>query len=174
MNQDRTGRSWISGPLTGRQVLLGLIAFFGIVFAANISMAVLAIGTFDGTEAESAYRAGQAYNHVLEQQQQQVERGWTASLSTRSAQIDGRRKLHLSVVMADKQNVPLDDLEITALLRRPTVAGMDQTAPLSQTARGTYEAELMLPAPGNWEVRLDAVDRAGTPFKAQTRIVIDE
>ena len=44
-------------PLTGRVVLISLVAFFAIVIAVNLVLAKLAIDTLPGTEVESAYGA---------------------------------------------------------------------------------------------------------------------
>jgi nitrogen fixation protein FixH len=44
-------------PLTGGKVLLMLVAFFGVVFGVNFTMANLAIKTLPGTEVDSAYSA---------------------------------------------------------------------------------------------------------------------
>src|ERR1700690_1116795 len=44
--------------LTGRHVLLWLVAFFGIVFAVNGGLVQAAISTFGGVETASSYKAG--------------------------------------------------------------------------------------------------------------------
>ena len=44
-------------PLTGRKVLLMLVAFFGVVIGVNVIMMKLAIQTLPGTEVDSAYSA---------------------------------------------------------------------------------------------------------------------
>ena len=51
--------------LTGRMVLLCLVAFFGIVIGVNMLMMKFAIDTLSGTEVDSAYRASLAYERVL-------------------------------------------------------------------------------------------------------------
>ncbi|MGZ9111522.1 MAG: FixH family protein, partial [Rhodoplanes sp.] len=51
-----------SRPLTGRRVLIYLVAFFGVVFAANAALVKFAIETLPGTEVDSAYRASLAFN----------------------------------------------------------------------------------------------------------------
>ena len=47
--------------LTGRAVLLILLAFFGVVIAVNLIMARYAVSTFAGVETESSYKAGLAF-----------------------------------------------------------------------------------------------------------------
>ena len=53
-------------PLTGRTVLLCLIAFFAVVSIVNGIMIRAAISTFGGLETGSAYQAGQAFTHDIE------------------------------------------------------------------------------------------------------------
>jgi nitrogen fixation protein FixH len=52
----RSGR-----PLTGRMVLIILLAFFGTVIGVNVTMMKLAIATLPGTEVDSAYSASIGY-----------------------------------------------------------------------------------------------------------------
>ena len=53
-------------PLTGRMVLLCLIAFFGTVIGVNMLMMKFAIDTLSGTEVDSAYRASRGYTAKAE------------------------------------------------------------------------------------------------------------
>ena len=43
-------------PLTGRRVLIYLIAFFAVVFAANAALVTFAIETLPGTKVDRPYR----------------------------------------------------------------------------------------------------------------------
>jgi len=52
-------------PLTGRKVLLILIAFFGVVIGVNVTMMRLAILTLPGTEVDSAYSASLGYEKEI-------------------------------------------------------------------------------------------------------------
>src|SRR5262245_65523050 len=51
------------GPrkVTGRMVLICLVAFFAVVTGVNAIMIAAAVSTFGGLETESAYQAGLAF-----------------------------------------------------------------------------------------------------------------
>ena len=53
-------------PLSGRTVLLWLLAFFGVVIGINTVMIALAIGTMPGLETEKPYQAGVSYYAEIE------------------------------------------------------------------------------------------------------------
>src|SRR5262249_9508445 len=52
-------------PLTGRKVLIMLVAFFGVVIGVNMTMMKLAILTLPGTEVDSAYTASLGYEKEI-------------------------------------------------------------------------------------------------------------
>src|SRR3712207_788156 len=62
--------------LTGRRVFLIFAAFFGTVASADAFLITSAVRTWSGTEANSAYKAGQLYNGELAQARAQDARGW--------------------------------------------------------------------------------------------------
>src|SRR5436305_11824380 len=63
-------------PLTGRKVLVMLLAFFGVVIGANLAMMRLAIQTLPGTEVDSAYSASLAYEREIGAARDQDARHW--------------------------------------------------------------------------------------------------
>jgi nitrogen fixation protein FixH len=63
-------------PLTGRMVLLCLLAFFGTVIGVNMLMMKFAIDTLSGTEVDSAYRASLAYENEIAAARDQNRRNW--------------------------------------------------------------------------------------------------
>ena len=72
-------------PLTGRTVLICLIAFFAIVAAVNGIMIRAAISTFGGVETGSAFQAGQAFKHDIEAARAQQSRHWQVKANVRRA-----------------------------------------------------------------------------------------
>ena len=62
------------GGLTGRHVLMMLIAFFGVIFAVNGVFLYAAISTFDGTDTSSAYQKGIDYNTTIAESEEQARR----------------------------------------------------------------------------------------------------
>ena len=56
-----TGRTQATRQVTGRMVLVCLVAFFAVVAGVNAIMIRAAVSTFGGVETESAYQAGLAF-----------------------------------------------------------------------------------------------------------------
>src|SRR5438445_8745481 len=65
-----------STPLTGTNVFLMLVGFFGVVIGVNVTMMKLAIATLPGTEVDSPYAAGLAYDREISAAQDQAARKW--------------------------------------------------------------------------------------------------
>src|SRR5580693_6608696 len=63
-------------PLTGRMVLVMLLAFFGTVIGVNVTMMKLAIATLPGTEVDSAYSASIGYEKEIRAAEDQAARDW--------------------------------------------------------------------------------------------------
>ena len=66
--------------LTGRMVLLLLIAFFGIVISVNVVLIRAAAVTFGGVETESSYKAGLAFKQEASFAQAQDHRNWRVDI----------------------------------------------------------------------------------------------
>jgi len=65
---------------TGRDMLLVLVAGFGIVVAVNFYMAGKASSSFSGVVVENSYHASQKFNEWLDEAERGQELGWEASL----------------------------------------------------------------------------------------------
>lgn len=61
---------------TGWHFTAIIFAFFGVVIAVNMTMAVLAVRTFGGVVVDNSYVASQQYNHWLEAARRQEKLGW--------------------------------------------------------------------------------------------------
>ena len=51
--------------LTGRNVFLILVIFFGVMLVANITMAYYAVATFPGLASDNAYAEGVSYDREI-------------------------------------------------------------------------------------------------------------
>ena len=71
-----TGARILPERLEGRHVLLGLVAFFGVMFAVNGVFLYYAVGTFNGFETLSAYQRGLEYNTRIASDAAQAQLGW--------------------------------------------------------------------------------------------------
>ncbi len=54
-------------PFTGRHMLFAMLAFFGVIIAVNLTMAVFATKSWTGLVVKNSYVASQAFNRELEQ-----------------------------------------------------------------------------------------------------------
>jgi len=159
-------RSLFAPPLTGRHVLMMLIAFFGIVFGVNGMLAYRALSTWTGLEQENAYMDGLNYNQTLEARRAQDALGWTNTLTAHFK--DGT--VDLTAQYFDRSGTPLDTLTVEAMLRRPTQEGFDQNLTLVNQGHGEYGARVPLPLAGQWQVRLTARRGDSDIFFSEARI----
>jgi len=77
---------------SGRHAAAILFAFFGVVIAVNVTMAMFATRTFGGTVVDNSYVASQKYNGWLAEARRQKQLGWTASPS-----LDAGRRVVVSL-----------------------------------------------------------------------------
>lgn len=128
---------------------------FAIVIAVNGALIYFANSTFSGLETEHAYETGLHYNQSLEAAAAQEKLGWRGDIAL-SAEADGKREL--TVLFADRLERPIDGLAVEAHLLRPANAGMDLNLTLAGKGNGRYTADVTLPAPGQWDIRIVARD----------------
>lgn len=126
---------------------------FAIIVAVNGALIYFAQTSFSGLDTEHPYERGLTYNQTLEAAAAQDKLGWHGAISLGKA-MNGQHEL--AVLFADKDTKPIEGLEVTAYLRRPSNEGMDQTIQLHHQGSGRYAAEIALPAPGQWDVRIVA------------------
>jgi nitrogen fixation protein FixH len=157
-------------PLTGRTVLLLLLAFFGVVIGVNSIMIALAIGTMPGLESEKPYQAGVAYNAEIEAAREQSNRHWTV-LSHVSRDAQGRTAI--SVDARDAGGAPLTGLTVTVRLLRPADQRSDRTIALGESGPGGYQGEAGGVAAGAWDVEIDAARASQRLFRSRSRIVME-
>jgi len=150
------------------------VAAFGVIFTANGSLAYFAVTTWTGLDTKDYFNRGVSYNAVLEQRARQDALGWGTAFEfnanpTPKKPYGGQ----ISVQFSDKNGLPIADLDVQGLARRPTQDGFDQTLSFTNQNDGRYVAEAPLPLPGLWELRYTATrDEAGgdkAVFKMRSR-----
>lgn len=146
------------------------VAAMGVVVLVNGTLVAFALGSWTGLETEGHYEKGLAYNRDLAAAQAQAERGWRFAFALDGATAAGdTRTGTLSATFADRNGVPLTDLEVRAIIRRPTAEGYDQELALASAGQGRYAAPAVFPLPGQWEVRIHAY-RGDTAFQESRRV----
>ena len=156
--RERGGASPVR-QITGRKVLMILVAGFGIVIAANLAMLFAATGTFPGLVVQNSYVASQEWNRKTAAQR---ALGWTAA-SEYSGGI-------LTIRMTGRDGAPVTGLVVTAIVGRPASTREDVSVELAET-EGSYAVPLDL-APGRWRIALAATNAAGDPFSAEAEFTV--
>ncbi len=165
MREGANGSSPAGGTwrVTGRMVLIGLFAFFGVVFLANGVMMWMAARTFDGLDEPDAYRRGIHYNERLHEAALQRRLGWRFDLEVPPAETGDPRERWVELRARDRDDAPLARLTLRAAFRSPVNAHEDRAVALfpDPAASGLYRARVRLPRIGKWQLVLEAEDTTG-------------
>jgi nitrogen fixation protein FixH len=165
-----SGTAWFSNEIRGRHVLIGMLAFFGLIFLANGIFLYYALTTFGGGEKVSPYRSGLRYNETLAEAARGAARG-----------LEGRRSYDaqasmLALALRDRSGDPVAGLHLAATVGRPATDREDLSAEFREVESGRYAAELAL-APGQWvvDLRSDELSREGDPtYRLKQRVMVPE
>ena len=156
--------------LTGRMVLVILLAFFGIVIGVNVTMMRLAISTLPGTEVDSPYSASLAYEKEIAAAQAQDARHWQVDAHLERA-AGGAALLQLTA--RDKDGRPVSGLKFEGRLERPTDKRADQAIELSEVGIGVYRGKLDAVAPGQWDLVLEGDKSGQRMFLSKNRVLLN-
>jgi nitrogen fixation protein FixH len=157
-------------PLTGRKVLLMLVAFFGVVFGVNFLMAKLAIDTLPGTEVDSAYSASLGYEKEIALAHDQNARNWKVDAHI---QRDADGGATLQVEARDNSGQPLSGLKFQGRFERPTDRRADQPVALAEMGIGIYRGTAPLIAAGQWDLVLEGVAAGQRMFLSKNRVLLN-
>lgn len=147
-------------PFTGRKFLMIVVAFFAVVIAVNVTMAVKAVKTFPGLEVSNSYVASQTFD---KDRAAQEALGWVVEPSYDRG--------YLSLVIRDKGGLPAPVSDLTVLVGRTTMANEDVT-PVFTYSGGIFSAPVAL-APGAWLIHLQATARDGTAFRQRLDLFVE-
>ena len=75
-------------PIEGKHVLAGMVAFFGVIIAVNLTLAVLANTSWTGLAVENGYVASQHFNAELADARRQGELGWKPDFGYRDHRLE--------------------------------------------------------------------------------------
>jgi nitrogen fixation protein FixH len=152
-------------PLTGRRVLLWLLCFFGVIFAANAYFITVSVKTFRGEDEQKPYLQGVEYNDTLAKRAEQRRIGWQATMSaTRLAS----GLVRITVGLKNASGAAETRAALAGELRHPADENRDRSLALRETKPGLYQAELSGVTPGSWDI---IVNNGGSePFEAIRRL----
>ena len=138
-NMDTVNMPGEKNVVTGRKVLAWIIAFFGVVFVANGVFLWLALTSFSGIEATSAYKAGLGFEQERAAAAEQNDRGWQVSADIARSGTGADIRIHAR----DKDGAPIRDVMFLATFKRPAQDREDHALALSQVEPGVYAARLI-------------------------------
>jgi nitrogen fixation protein FixH len=156
-------------PLTGTKVFLMLVAFFGVVIGVNVTMMKLAIATLPGTDVDSPYAAGLAYDREISAAQDQAARKW--KVSAHIERRDGNAVLQVEA--RDAAGQPLTGLKFEGRLERPTDKRADLAVELAEAGIGIYRGNAASVAPGQWDLVIEGDARGERVFLSRNRVILN-
>ena len=160
----------LPSPLTGRKVLLMLVAFFGVVIGVNMIMIKLAIQTLPGTEVDSAYSASLAYEGEITAAHDQNARNWKVDAHIGR---DSRGGATVQVEARDKNGMPVSGLKFQGRFERPTDRRADQAVELAEVGRGMYRGNAAVVTPGQWDLVLEGEAAGRRMFLSRNRVLLN-
>lgn len=158
-------------PITGRTVLYGFIAFFGVIFAVNGVFVYFALDSWPGLSFDKAYDRGLKYNEVLAKADKQAALQWKSSLAVAPIG-NGEQRVALHISGPDGQ--PVRDLNLKIQFSRPTHEGVDFTVGLKPATNGSYVVQHAFPAAGRWHADVLADNGAGKTYRMIHDIMIEQ
>lgn len=152
-----------TGEFTGRHMLLLAFAFFGVIIAVNVFMAVLSSTSWTGLVVENSYVASQEFETKRLAHEAQQAAGWQTDFRH-----DGGVAM-LSVLDAAGKHVDLGTVNL--LVNRPVGGHDDQKLVLARQPDGTYSAPLALES-GVWDAHVDAPQTEKGSFELHERFSV--
>jgi nitrogen fixation protein FixH len=157
-------------PLTGRAVLISLVAFFAVVIGVNLLMAKLAIDTLPGTEVDSAYGASLAYESEIAAAHDQDLRDWKVDAHVQRG-ADGAAAVQVEA--RDSKGASIPGLTVVGRFERPIDRRADRPIELAATGSGIYRGSILALAPGQWDLVLEGDVAGRRMFLSTNRIVLN-
>ncbi|MBW7921121.1 MAG: FixH family protein [Rubellimicrobium sp.] len=152
------------GEFTGRHMLAIMVAFFGVIIAVNVTMAVMAGRSWTGIVVEDTYIASQEFNANAAEGRAQAALGWTSALEVAGGVVTWR--------LTDRSGAPVWSDGVTAQFRHPAYDSADRAAVLVRGEDGSFSAPVDLPD-GQWIIAIAAeVTALDHPYREARRVTI--
>ncbi|MEO5330601.1 MAG: FixH family protein [Magnetococcus sp. YQC-5] len=140
--------------------LMAIVLFFVVVVTVNLILIRYSMLSWTGLVTEGAYVKGLNFNQVFEAQQKQDHLGWRVMLDTSKLTVGNKGELMFS--LWDRKGEPLPEAHIQGMLFRPVHQGADQRFVMTEKQPGLYTADVTVPLPGQWDIKLDVAAPGGT------------
>jgi nitrogen fixation protein FixH len=153
--------------VTGRTVLVCLLAFFGVVTGVNAVMIRAAISTFGGVETESSYRAGLAFPREIAAAQAQDSRHWDVRAVV--GPIGDIQRVE--VTARDAEGRPLTGLTALARFNHPADRRADLALDMREVASGRFTGRVEAAA-GQWDLVIELLRDGERVFRSRSRVIV--
>lgn len=161
-----TSREHGEKELTGRTVLICLVAFFAVVAAVNGVMMTAAIKTFGGVETASSYQAGLAFAHEISAVEAQDRLGWQVGVRA-----IGGKAAALEIVARDRDERPVSGLKIAGRLSHPMDRRLDRDLALREIGPGVFQTDATNAA-GQWDLVIELSQNGVAKFRSRNRLTL--
>jgi nitrogen fixation protein FixH len=138
-----------SSKKAGWRVFIYFFTAFIVVAGVNVFFVYKAVTTHTGEVTDNPYQRGLAYNRTLAAAAEEENLGWIPRMRV-NKKAPGVYDISLHV--SDKNGKALIFGSIQGSIRRPLNAENDVVANFSPREGGDYNAHVLLPFPGQWEV----------------------
>ena len=159
----RTTDNRTQGGFTGRHMLAIMVAFFGVIIAVNVTMAVAARTSWTGLVVKNSYVASQEFNDKAREARAQAALGWTATLAVSDGTV--------CFTLADADGVMKPMQGGTATFRRPVSDVEDTVVTLVAQPDGSINGPVAL-ADGAWIVEVQAEAGLAHPYRDTRRLSV--
>lgn len=147
---------------TGWHMFACLAAFFGTIIAVNVTMAVMAGGSWTGLVVKNSYVASQNFNAKLERARAQAASGLRSNLAFANSRF--------AFTLTDADGAVLVPDTVMLSIGRPAFEQEDHVVKANCTASGLCSAQDTL-TPGPWAVMVEArID--GTLYRRDARMLV--
>lgn len=139
---------------------------FLVVVGVNAVLIVTATGSFSGLVVAHPYKKGAEYTQVHQALVEQKALDWHYTLETVE---QGGGRVRLAMQWNDRAGLALSDLGVSLDASRPVENVPPIEVDLQSRGGGRYEAVLVLPRDGLWDLRITA-EQGERQFVAAERI----
>lgn len=163
-NPASSSRPFAGRPITGKMVLAGMLAFFGVIFAVNGVFLYFALDTWPGLGSDNPYERGIAHNQTIAAAERQQALGWQGGLT-----YDG------GALVLRLNNRAGTGVEITSgsiHLSRPASVRFDRTLPLVRQSSGVFTAKAGVLGEGQWLAKVSVEGPRGESYRMDHRLTV--
>ena len=152
------------GEFTGRHMLMIMVAFFGLVIAVNILLAVKSVETFSGLVVNNSYVASQTFDKDTDKLAADAAKDVHPDLSFAHGMV------HIRIVTAADQPIDAQNLHLT--LGHAVSASTDQALAFTSLGAGEFEAKANLSG-GYWQGQLALTLPDGSAWERAVRLKVE-